>query len=198
MRIETILIEHINPNGWNPNEMDDHIYRSLIESIRQHGVLQPILIRGDMTIVKGEKRWRAAQEAGLTELTCVVVESSDEESKLLTISLSHLRGRTNEELLASLLEELSAHYSIEELSIQTGFQMDELNQLLPGLNSDTELIKPVQEDEFDVQRALMRSKNLRLDTGMYGSLVGIYWYVVMQQNLKMYRNSWRAPRRRWL
>lgn len=154
MRIETIAIELINPNGWNPNEMDDHIYRSLVESIRKHGVLQPILVRSDMTIVKGEKRWKAAQEAGLTELICVIVESSDEEAKLLTISLSHLRGRTNEELLASLLEELSAHYSIEELSLQTGFQMDELNQLLPGLNSDTELITPVQEDEFDVQRAL--------------------------------------------
>jgi ParB/RepB/Spo0J family partition protein len=154
LKIETITIDQINPNSWNPNEMDDHIYRSLVESIRKHGVLQPILVRSDMTIVKGEKRWKAAKEAGLTELICVIVESTDEESKLLTISLSHLRGRTNEELLASLLEELSAHYSIEELSIQTGFQMDELNQLLPGLNSDTELITPVQEDEFDVQRTL--------------------------------------------
>lgn len=154
MKIETIAISDIKLNDWNPNEMDDHIYCSLVESIRKNGVLQPILVRSDMTIVKGEKRWRAAKEVGLTRLTCVVVESNDEEAKLLTISLSHLRGRTNEELLASLLEELSAHYSIEELSIQTGFQLDELNQLLPGLNSYTELITPVQEDEFDVQRAL--------------------------------------------
>lgn len=73
------------------------------------------------------------------------MESSDEESKLLNISLSHLRGRTNEELLASLLEKLSAYYSIEELSLHTGFQMDELNRLLPCLNADSELITPVQE-----------------------------------------------------
>ncbi|WP_326062688.1 hypothetical protein [Paenibacillus anseongense] len=52
------------------------------------------------------------------------------------------------------MEELTAHYSLEELSTQTGFQLDELNQLLPGLNSDTELITPVKGDEFDVQRAL--------------------------------------------
>ncbi len=42
MRIETIQIEHINANGWNPNEMDDHIFRALVESIRKHGVLQRI------------------------------------------------------------------------------------------------------------------------------------------------------------
>ncbi|WP_235550028.1 ParB N-terminal domain-containing protein [Paenibacillus sp. Soil766] len=134
--------------------MDDHIYRSLVESIRKHGVLQPILVRSDMTIVKGEKRWRAAQEAGLTELICVIVESTEEEAKLLTISLSHLRGRTNEELLASLLEELSGFFTLEDISLQTGFQMDELNSLILGLNSDTELGTPVQEDDINVQRAL--------------------------------------------
>ncbi|MBP1961184.1 ParB N-terminal domain-containing protein [Paenibacillus aceris] len=40
------------------------------------------LAKNGAFFVKGEKRWRAAQEAGLTELICVVVESSDEESKL--------------------------------------------------------------------------------------------------------------------
>jgi hypothetical protein len=64
MRIETLQIEHLEPNGWNPNEMDDHIYNSLVESSRKHGVLQPILVRSNMTIVKGEKRWRTAKEVG--------------------------------------------------------------------------------------------------------------------------------------
>ncbi|MEW9697770.1 ParB N-terminal domain-containing protein [Paenibacillus sp. SI8] len=96
MRIETIAIENLRPNSWNPNEMDDHIYRSLTESIRKYGVVYYSLVRSDMTIVKGKKRWRAVKKAGLTDLVCVIVEFSDEESKLLTISLSHLRGRTNE------------------------------------------------------------------------------------------------------
>ncbi len=154
VRIETIAVGALRPNGWNPNEMDDHRYRSLVESIRLHGVLQPILVRPDMTIIKGEKRWRAAAEAGLQELVCVVVETSQEESKLLTVSLSNLRGRTNEEKLASLLEELTAHFSFEEISIQTGFTIDELDNLLQGLPADTEVDPPVTEDDFDVQHAL--------------------------------------------
>ncbi|QGQ95851.1 DNA modification methylase [Paenibacillus psychroresistens] len=154
MRIETVQLSSIKPNGWNPNEMDDHIYRSLVESIQTHGLLQPILIRSDMTIIKGEKRWRAAQEAGLAEITCVVIESNDEEAMLLTISLSHLRGHTNEELLISLIGELSNHFSIEEISLQTGYLPDELNNLLAGLPTDYEIEHPVTEDNFDVQKAL--------------------------------------------
>jgi ParB/RepB/Spo0J family partition protein len=154
MRIEQMLIADLKPNVWNPNEMDRQIYASLVENIRLHGVLQPILVRADGTIIKGEKRWRAARDAGLQEITCVVVETSEEEAKLLTVSLSRLRGRTNEELLASLLEELSASYSLEELSTHAGFTMDELNGLLSALNTDTSIDAPVQEDDFDVQRAL--------------------------------------------
>jgi DNA modification methylase len=154
MRVETIPIDQIRPNDWNPNEMDDHIYQSLVQSIRKHGVLQPILIRSDMTIIKGEKRWRAAAEAGLLELVCVIVETNQEEAKLLTVSLGHLRGRTNEELLASLLEELSVHFSLEELSIQTGYQARELDNILQGLPMNTDIDPPVEEDDFDVQRAL--------------------------------------------
>jgi ParB/RepB/Spo0J family partition protein len=154
LKVASIALLSIKPNDWNPNEMDDHIYNSLVESIRTHGVLQPILIRDDMTIIKGEKRWRAAKDAGITVLTCVVVESSDEEAKLLTISLSHLRGRSNEELLSSLIEELSNHFSLEEISLQTGYLPDELNNLLAGLPSDFEVDTPVVEDNFDVQQAL--------------------------------------------
>jgi DNA modification methylase len=154
MRVETVPINQIRPNDWNPNEMEDHIYQSLVQSIRKHGVLQPILVRADMTIIKGEKRWRAAREAGLQDLICVIVETSQEEAKLLTVSLGHLRGRTNEELLASLLEELSIHFSLEELSLQTGFQMNELDNILKGLPMDTDIEPPVEEDDFDVQRAL--------------------------------------------
>ena len=154
MRIENVAISNLRTNDWNPNEMDEHRYVALIESIRKHGLLQPILARSDMTIIKGEKRWRAAQAAGLAEITCVIVETSQEEAKLLTVSLSNLRGRTNEELLSSLLEELSTSFTLEEIGAEAGFLPDELDSLISGLATDTELENPVQEDDFDVQRAL--------------------------------------------
>lgn len=154
MRIETLPISSLRANDWNPNEMDEHRYLALIESVRKHGVLQPILVRSDMTIIKGEKRCRAAQAAGMAEITCVIVETNQEEAKLLTVSLSNLRGRTNEELLSSLLEELSASFTLEEIGAEAGFLPDELNGLLDGFAADTQIETLVQEDDFDVQRAL--------------------------------------------
>lgn len=91
MRIEMVSIDEVCPNEWNPNEMDDQIYTSLVESIRRYGILQPILIRSDMTIIKDEKRWKAAKEVGINELLPVIVETSEEEAKLLKVSLSKLR-----------------------------------------------------------------------------------------------------------
>lgn len=154
VKIENKEIYQLKINTWNPNEMEDRIYKSLVHSIRQYGVLQPILIRLDGTIIKGEKRWKAAKEVGLTEIICVVVETSEEEAKMLTVSLSRLRGHTNEEMLASLLEELSEHFDLNELTLQTGYTEDELSSLFSQLHTDAEIDRPVEDDEFNVQDTL--------------------------------------------
>lgn len=166
MKITPIKVSAVKSNEWNFNQMDDHIFRSLIESIRRYGVLQPILVRNDYTIIKGQKRWLAAKEAGLEEIFAVVIETSEEEAKLLSISLSHLRGKTNEELLAGLIAELSKHFSLDEISIQTGFKLDELDTLLE-VNADTEIIEPVVDDNFNVQEAL---DNIKEPETKYGDM----------------------------
>ncbi|MDQ0114373.1 DNA methyltransferase [Paenibacillus harenae] len=157
MRVEQISIDALVANSWNPNEMDHQIFESLVENIKRFGVLQPLLIRSDMTIIKGEKRWKAARAAAIREVTCVIVESTEEEAKLLTVSLNHLRGRTNEELLASIVSELANHFDLEEIAAHTGFTINELNGLIETLNTEFEL-DTVQEDEFDVSGALSKIK----------------------------------------
>ena len=153
MRIEQLKIEILNKNNWNPNEMQSDIFHSLVASIQKHGVLQPIVVREDFTIIKGEKRWLAAKEAGLDEIYCVIVETSQEEAKLLTVGLSHLRGTTNEEMLSALLSELTEHFSLEEISLETGFLKDELTSLFDDLAIDID-VEAVKEDDFNVQQAL--------------------------------------------
>ncbi|CDN41950.1 Putative uncharacterized protein [Paenibacillus sp. P22] len=158
VRVETYRLKELQPNTWNPNVMQDSVFLSLVESIRQNGVLQPILVRSDGTIIKGEKRWLAAQKAGLKETTCIVVESGEEESKLLTVSLSTLRGHTEDELLASLVAELSNHYELDDIAACTGMAADTLEQMVAGLQTNVEVDPLVEEDSFDVQDALDRIK----------------------------------------
>ena len=78
-------IENLRPNPRNPRRVftDDEL-DELSESIRQRGIIQPIVVRalqGDnFEIIAGERRWRAAQRAGLHDVPIAVVEANDAQS----------------------------------------------------------------------------------------------------------------------
>jgi len=80
-----ILVAHLAPNPYQPRQTVDQAgVDELATSIRQHGVLQPLLVRPDPTregyhqIAAGERRWRAAQLALLQTVPCIVRELDDE------------------------------------------------------------------------------------------------------------------------
>lgn len=78
-------ISDIEPNRDQPRkQFDDAALKELADSIAQHGVIQPLLVRpvggGVYQIVAGERRWRASRLAGLTEVPAIVKELSDSET----------------------------------------------------------------------------------------------------------------------
>lgn len=78
-----IPIEFISPNPRNPRRtFGDADLADLAQSIREHGVVQPVVVRpsgeaGRYEIIAGERRWRAAQRAGLIEIPVIVREVDD-------------------------------------------------------------------------------------------------------------------------
>lgn len=97
----TILpITEIEPNRSQPRtDFDEEALNELAESIGQHGVLQPLLVRpmpnGTYQIVAGERRWRASRLAGLTELPVVIRQLDDEEVMLLALIENLQREQLN-------------------------------------------------------------------------------------------------------
>jgi ParB family chromosome partitioning protein len=88
----SLPIELIRRNPDQPRRnFDEQEIESLAQSLREKGLLQPILVRpapgatGEYQIVAGERRWRAAQRAGLRELPVVVRELSDDETLEIAI-----------------------------------------------------------------------------------------------------------------
>ena len=80
-----LAIDEISPNRDQPRkEFDEASLQELCDSISQHGVLQPILVRpiinGGYQLVAGERRWRASMMAGLTTIPAVIREMSDNEA----------------------------------------------------------------------------------------------------------------------
>ena len=85
-----VKISEIEPNREQPRkEFDSEALSELADSISQHGVLQPLLLRplltGGYRIVAGERRWRAARMAGLTEVPAVIREMTDAEEMLFAL-----------------------------------------------------------------------------------------------------------------
>lgn len=80
--VATLPLSEIEPDKEQPRKkFDDEALAELASSIAEHGVLQPIVVRpsptGGYRIVAGERRWRAARAAGLTEIPVIIREITD-------------------------------------------------------------------------------------------------------------------------
>ena len=116
----------IEPNREQPRKVfDEDALNELAESIAQHGVLQPLLVRpmmdGSYQLVAGERRWRASRIAGLTEVPVVIKELTD--SQVAEIALVENLQREN-------LNPLEEAYGYRELSDKFGYTQDEVSKVI--------------------------------------------------------------------
>ena len=80
--VRTLRVSDIEPNPRQPRrDFDEEALQTLADSIRDNGLLQPLLVRrtaSGFQLIAGERRWRAARRAGLTELPAVILEADDQ------------------------------------------------------------------------------------------------------------------------
>jgi ParB family chromosome partitioning protein len=88
-RVHQIDLANIVPSALQPRkDFGREALQELIDSIRQHGIIQPLIVRqvgARFELIAGERRWRAAQEAGLTQAPVIIRSASDME--VLELSL---------------------------------------------------------------------------------------------------------------
>lgn len=113
----TCGIEEIRPNRFQPRkDFRDREQKELVASIRKSGIIQPIVVRKDDSgyeIIAGERRWRAAQEAGLDRVPIVIRSASDAEAAELSLIENLQREGLNP------LEEANAYQTLVETFGQT-------------------------------------------------------------------------------
>jgi ParB family chromosome partitioning protein len=124
---EIVPIDLIEPNRFQPRSIfDEEKLEELAASIRERGILQPILVRparapGRYEIVAGERRWRAAQRAQLHEVPVVLREVSDAEALELAVLENVQRADLNP------MEEAHGY---EKLMYEFGYTQEALARLL--------------------------------------------------------------------
>ncbi len=123
----TLNIGEIEPNRNQPrHDFDEQALRELADSIAQHGVLQPLLVRplpdGGYQLVAGERRWRASRMAGITEIPVIIREMDDAEMMQISMIENLQRENLNPVEEALGYRTLSEEYGLtqEEISKSVG------------------------------------------------------------------------------
>jgi ParB family chromosome partitioning protein len=109
-KIVSCGIEELRPNRYQPRKMfNDNKQKELIASIKNSGIIQPIIVRKAVSgyeIIAGERRWRAAQASGLKDVPIVIREATDREAA----EMSLIENIQREEL--NPLEEANAYVTL--------------------------------------------------------------------------------------
>lgn len=119
-----VPIEHLRPNPLNPRQtFHDDDLEELAASIRERDIIQPIIVRNvpgimdAFEIIAGERRWRAAQRAGLHDVPIVIVEADDREALELAIIENIQRADLNPLDEARGYENLISQFSYSQADI---------------------------------------------------------------------------------
>lgn len=165
-----LRISEIEPRSDQPRKTFDHEpLEALADSIAQFGVIQPIVVRenksaeGTYEILAGERRWRAAKMAGLSEIPAVILEGDDLKAAQVSVIENVQREDLNpiEEALAyqTLLD--GFHLTQEEVSRQVGKSRSAIANLLRLLDLPDEVLEMVKAGKLSAghARALLGLKN---------------------------------------
>lgn len=166
----SIRISEIEPRSDQPRKTFEHeSLEHLADSIAQFGVIQPIVVRenknlaGTYEILAGERRWRAAKMAGLSEIPAVILDGDDLKAAQVAVIENVQREDLNpiEEALAyqTLLE--GFHLTQEEVSKQVGKSRSAITNLLRLLDLPDEVLEMVKNGSISAghARALLGLKN---------------------------------------
>jgi ParB family chromosome partitioning protein len=119
-------IEELTPNRYQPRrDFNDDSQRELIASVKKSGIIQPIIVRkseNGYEIIAGERRWRAAQAAGLKEVPVVIRSAEDRDLAELSLIENIQREALNPIEEADAYQTLMTRFSLsqEEISTRVG------------------------------------------------------------------------------
>jgi ParB family chromosome partitioning protein len=150
----TVPVEAISPNPRQPrSQIDPEQLTELADSIREHGVLQPIVVNraeGERyTLIAGERRWRAAQLAGLSEVPVIIKETTPQHMLELALIENIQRADLN------ALEEAQAYHA---LMADFGLTQEELSKRVGKGRSTIANSVRILDLPDDVQAAVLRSQ----------------------------------------
>lgn len=157
---QTLRINEIEPNKSQPRtDFDEQSIASLADSIREHGLLQPILVRplqnGGYQIVAGERRWRACRMLGMSEVPVLIRELSDRETAQIALIENLQRENLNPVEEAAGYKDLMEKYGMtqDDVAKTVGKSRSSVANSLRLLNMPPEIKEMLKKGEISAGHA---------------------------------------------
>ena len=152
--VVTLRLSQIEPNRDQPRKIfSEEALNELADSIREHGVLQPLLVRplpgGSYQLVAGERRWRASRMAGLQEVPAVIREMDEEQAMEIALIENLQREDLNAIEEATGYKQLMERYGMtqEQVAKRVGKSRPAIANALRLLNLPQKVMDMVGEGE---------------------------------------------------
>jgi len=162
--LRNIPVEFLQPGKYQPRrDMGDEGLEELADSIRAQGVIQPVVIRplaeDRYEIIAGERRWRAAQRAGLADVPAIIKDVPDEAAIAMSLIENIQRENLNAIDEAMALQRLMQEFELthQEVADAVGKSRTTVTNLLRllGLNEETRTLLERGDIEMGHARALL-------------------------------------------
>ncbi len=158
-RVRTIPLHRITPNRHQPRkDFDPAGMEDLVRSVKGRGVLQPILVResqGGFELIAGERRWRAAQQAGISNIPAMVRKVSDQDSLELALIENIQRENLNAMESAEAYDRLIKVFGLtqEETAAKVGKNRSSVANILRLLTLPEEVQGYIREEKLSTGHA---------------------------------------------
>jgi ParB family chromosome partitioning protein len=156
-----VPVEQIHPNPRQPRRRFDHeTTAGLADSIRSEGVVQPVLLRprleGGYELIAGERRWRAAREAGVPTLPAVIREADDRDTLLLGLVENVAR-----ENLSPVEEARGYALLLDEFELSLGEVSERVGRSKPAISNKVRLLELPDDVLAMVERGELQEGHAR-------------------------------------
>lgn len=144
MRTKQVKIADLKLADYNPRQITDHDMASLVNSIREFGMVEPVVVNKNNTVIGGHQRLVACQQLSITQVPVVYVDLPKKKEKILNLTLNRVHGDWDMGKLSIVLEELKLGNG-DEIGL-TGFELGEIDEII-----DSQIPEDEGEDNFDGQ-----------------------------------------------
>lgn len=144
MEIVNIKIDKLNPAKYNPRlnlQPEDKEYQDIKRSIVEFGLVEPLVINKDMTVIGGHQRLKVLRGFNWSLIPCITVDLDKQKEKMLNIALNKIGGDWDRGKLKDVLEELDT--GEWDISL-TGFGEQEIEDLMTEFH-----VENIDEKEVD-------------------------------------------------